>query len=177
MMAGIPTSMLRKFLQKKLPILRIMPNTPALLGQGATGVYFTPGFPRSLQKKLTLALQDLGQVVRLKNERQFDAVTGLSGSGPAFVYLVAQGFMAGGKAAGLSSEQSRSLAIQTLRGATAMLGGTGQHPNELIAQVVSKGGTTEAGLKVLKKFKVERGIQGAVVKAAKRAREIGRGFK
>jgi pyrroline-5-carboxylate reductase len=58
-----------------------------------------------------------------------------------------------------------------------MLGGTGQHPNELIAQVVSKGGTTEAGLKVLKKFKVERGIQGAVVKAAKRAREIGRGFK
>jgi pyrroline-5-carboxylate reductase len=177
MMAGVSTAMIRKYLRTSCPVLRIMPNTPALLGQGVTGAFFTPGFPRPAKKKLTQLLQDLGQVVMLKSERQFDAVTGLSGSGPAFVYLIAEGLLSGGREAGLSLPQARTLAIQTLVGAAAMLKETGQDPEKLIAQVLSKGGTTEAGLKVLKKFRVEVGVKKAVRSAARRSKEISRKLK
>jgi pyrroline-5-carboxylate reductase len=177
MMAGISTAMIRKHLGAGIPILRIMPNTPALLGCGVTGAFFAQGFPRQTQKKIIRLLQDLGEVLVLKNERPFDALTGVSGSGPAFVYTVAQGLIAGGRKEGLKAHQAKALAVETLLGAAAMLKITEQAPAELIAQVASKGGTTEAGLRVLKKYRVEEGMKGAVRAAAGRSREISRGLK
>jgi pyrroline-5-carboxylate reductase len=173
MMAGISTKRIQKILGP-IPVLRIMPNTPAQLGQGVTAAYFTPKFPKKIQKKLLHLLEGLGSVVLLKDQNLFDPVTGLSGSGPAFVYAIAQGFITGGIQAGLGKDQARALAVQTLLGAAAMLKETGRDPGELIAQVVSKGGTTEAGLRVLKKNRVERGVTGAVRASAKRSREISR---
>jgi pyrroline-5-carboxylate reductase len=177
MMAGVSTATLQKYLGRRRPMLRIMPNTPALLGMGVTGIYFTKGFPGSTQKDLKSLLKSLGEVALLKNEKQFDAVTGLSGSGPAFIYSIAQGFIAGGRASGLSTVQAKALAIQTLWGTSAMLRETQKDPEELIAQVVSKGGTTEAGLKVLKKLRIVNGIEGAVKAATRRSREISRKLK
>lgn len=177
MLAGISTGTIRRYLGRTHPVLRIMPNTPSALGWGVTGAYFTPEFPVQLKGRLIGLLRDLGEVVLLKNEKQFDAVTGLSGSGPAFVYAIAEGMIAGGRREKLSSVQAKALAVQTLLGAAAMLKKKSSDPRELIAQVVSKGGTTEAGLKVLKKFRVAEGMEQAVRAAARRSREIGRRLK
>ncbi|HCU25843.1 MAG TPA: pyrroline-5-carboxylate reductase [Deltaproteobacteria bacterium] len=172
MMAGISTATLRRWAGKNLPVVRLMPNTPALLGAGVTGVYFSPQVPPSLKKNLLKLLKPLGETVVVSREGLLDAVTGLSGSGPAFVYYLAQGFIQGGLTAGLTAGQARSLALHTLLGASRMLLESGEAPEQLILQVATKGGTTEAGLKVLQDKKVTSILTKAVVSAARRAAQI-----
>lgn len=174
MMAGVSTSFIRKSLEGKMPILRLMPNTPAKLGEGMTGVFLTRNFPKHPGRHLLMILQEMGEVFLLKNEKYFDVVTGLSGSGPAFVYTVAQGLIEGGIRGGLSPKQARLFALQTMRGATAMLQHSHHSPQGLTQQVLSKKGTTEAGLKVLKKYKTAEGLSKAVSAATKRSKEISR---
>lgn len=176
MMAGVGTKKIRKWLGQANPVLRIMPNTPAALGLGVTGVYWTKGFPAGGQRALKILLRDLGEVVEVKEEKLFEGITAVSGSGPAFVYEFARGLIAGAEKAGLSKVQARALAVHTLLGASAMLGASVKEPAELIGQVVSKGGTTEAGLKVLGRDRVAQGVKEAVRAAARRAGEIGRGL-
>ncbi len=171
MAAGISCKALRKYLGKKVPIVRIMPNTPALVGEGATGIYFSR-VPSKIIQYIKQSLQTVGSIVVLSKEHQLDAVTGLSGSGPAFVYSLAEGLIQGGIASGLNPTVSRQLALQTLKGAVAMLQKTKKSPHDLIDQVVSKKGTTEAGLKILKKRRVEESLQSAVLAATHRSQAL-----
>ena len=107
-------------------------------------------------------------------EPALDAVTGLSGSGPAYVFLVAEALIAGGVAAGLAPEVSRTLAVETLAGASRLLALSGETPETLRAQVTSPGGTTEAGLAVLEERAVRAAFADAVVAATERSRQLGR---
>src|SRR5262249_2652842 len=144
MMAGISTRTMRNLLGPDPGLVRLMPNTPALLGAGMTGVFFPPGTATATQKSVIKILAALGEAVLVRSEARLDAVTGLSGSGPAFVYYLAQAMIDGGLHSGLKLAEARTMAYQTLLGATRMLQETQLSPEQLISQVVSKGGTTEA---------------------------------
>ena len=171
-MAGISTRSLRFHLGRGPALVRLMPNTPALLGAGITGVFSPKGTPPATRKTVEKFLRVLGEVVIVSRETELDAVTGLSGSGPAFVYELAIGMIEGGLRSGLKLEEARLLAAQTLLGAARMLQESGHGPEALIAQVVSKGGTTEAGLKVLRKKKTREQLAAAILAASRRAAEI-----
>lgn len=177
MMAGVTTKTLQKILGRSRPIVRLMPNTPAKFGQGATGLFFTKTVSKKIQKELTAILQKLGQVFPLKREAEFHALTGLSGSGPAYIYTVAKGLIDGGVAAGLTRKQSRELTVATLKGAAEMLANTETKPETLIEQVASKKGTTEAGLQVLKKKSTAKSLEQAVRSAARRSEQITRSLQ
>jgi pyrroline-5-carboxylate reductase len=177
MMAGVPIRSLHRHLGNTVSVVRLMPNTPALLGAGATGVYFSAMVPHAVRASIKKIFGTLGEVEVLSREDLLDAVTGLSGSGPAFVYEFAEGMIQGGVKSGLSAAQARGLALQTLWGAGQMLKKSGLKPEALIRQVVSKGGTTEAGLKAMKKNRTRDGVARAVLAATRRARAIREGKK
>ncbi len=172
MMAGVSTKTIHKVIGHAWPVVRLMPNTPAKLGRGATGVYFTKKVSDKVKKQIIFTLDKLGMIFPIKRESDFNAVTGLSGSGPAFVYKIAQGLIAGGVESGLTQRQARELTIATLQGATAMLAASEMHPETLIENVASKKGTTEAGLKVLQKYRTAKAMELAVKAAAKRSLQI-----
>lgn len=172
MMAGVSTRSLRRWAGPKPELVRFMPNTPALLGAGATGVYFSSGSAAGLRRRAEKIFAAMGSFVVVPREGLLDGVTGLSGSGPAFVYLVALGLIEGGKQAGLKADQAKALAIQTLLGASRMLAEAGHEPETLIQHVATKGGTTEAGLAVLESRKLRTILAEAVKTATRRAAEI-----
>ncbi|MCK6555200.1 pyrroline-5-carboxylate reductase [Candidatus Binatia bacterium] len=173
--AGVPTIRIEAGLGPETRVLRVMPNTPALLGRGMSvmvrGRYATPA-----DEKLGLKLLGaVGQAVTVPDERMLDAVTGLSGSGPAYVYLMVEGLITGGVHAGLPRALAVQLVLQTLRGAAAMLQETGETPEALRAQVTSPGGTTLAGLSELERRGFKDALAAAVVAATRRSSELGRG--
>jgi pyrroline-5-carboxylate reductase len=173
--AGVTTARLEAGLGKGARVLRVMPNTPALLAKGMSvlvrGRYATPADER-LGLRL---LRAVGQAVAVQDERLLDAVTGLSGSGPAYVYRFAEGLIAGGVAAGLTAALATQLTFQTLVGAAAMLQETGDTPEALRAAVTSPGGTTLAGLSELERRGFKDAVAAAVVTATRRSEELGRG--
>jgi pyrroline-5-carboxylate reductase len=149
-----------------------MPNTPALVGAGAAAI--APGSHADdddLQWAESI-LSAVGVVVRVP-EKLLDAVTGLSGSGPAYVFLVAEALTEAGVLAGLPRDVSAALTAQTLLGAARLLTETGDGPEALRAAVTSPGGTTAAGLRALEKAGVRSAFLDAVVAATERSRELG----
>ena len=172
-MAGVTLARLESWLGPSVAVLRAMPNTPATVGVGVSGVAAGSGAGAPDLTWGTEILGAVGRVVSLP-EPALDAVTGLSGSGPAYVFLVAEALIAGGVAAGLAPEVSRTLAVETLAGASRLLALSGQTPETLRAQVTSPGGTTEAGLAVLEERAVRAAFADAVVAATERSRQLGR---
>lgn len=153
-------------------VLRAMPNTPALVGAGAAAV--APG-RRAGADDVAWAeavLSAVGTVVELP-EASLDAVTGLSGSGPAYVFLVAEALVDAGVLVGLPRPVARQLAVQTLLGSARLLAETGDEASSLRASVTSPGGTTAAGLRVLEAAGVRAAFLDAVAAAAERARQLG----
>ena len=150
-----------------------MPNTPCLVGEGAS--CFSRGAAATDEDAENIR-QILGSVGRAFEvaEDQLDAVTGLSGSGPAFVYRVIESMAEGGTQMGLPPELSLELAAQTARGAAQMVLVTGRSPVELREQVTSPGGTTVAGLESLSKLQGAEAFREAVVAATKRSQELGK---
>lgn len=168
--AGIPL----KYLQKMLPncaIIRAMPNNPALVGQGMTalakGVRVT-NYELRITKKI---FEAVGEVVEVP-EKWLDAVTGLSGSGPAYVYLMIEALTDGGVKTGLPKKIAAQLARQTVYGAAAAVKKTGRGPEELRQMVTSPGGTTIEGLKALARRRFARALTEAVGAAAKKSRRL-----
>ncbi|MBV9664476.1 MAG: pyrroline-5-carboxylate reductase [Actinobacteria bacterium] len=154
------------------PVVRAMPNTPALVGAGAAAV---AAGSRAGESDLAWAeeiLGAVGTVVRV-SEPLLDAVTGLSGSGPAYVFLVAEALIDAGVLAGLPRDVSTTLAIQTLVGSARMLAESGDGPETLRAAVTSPGGTTAAGLRVLEDKAVRSAFLEAVAAATERSRQLG----
>ena len=173
-MAGVTTKALDSWLANDAAVMRAMPNTPALVGAGASAL---AGGPRASKSDLDWAesvLCSVGTVVRV-DEECLDAVTGLSGSGPAYVFLVVEALALAGAEAGLSRETSRALARQTVVGAGRLLADSDEEPETLRMQVTSPGGTTEAGLAVLESEGLVEMFSAAVEAATRRSAELGGG--
>lgn len=169
--AGVRIATMEAALPGATAVVRAMPNTPALVGMGASAI---AAGTNAAEEDLAWAENVLGAVgtVARVTEAQLDAVTGLSGSGPAYVFLVAEAMIDAGVLNGLPRPVATDLVTQTLRGAGALLDG-GQTPAELRAAVTSPGGTTAAGLRAMEAAGVRAGIVDGVVAATERSRELG----
>ena len=154
-------------------IVRVMPNTPCLVGRGVSVVCRTPEVPAGDLARVLELLAAVGRVHEA-DETLMDAVTGLSGSGPGFVALLVEALADGGVKAGLPRSLAIALATETLSGTAALLDQTGEHPAQIKDRVSSPGGTTIAGLAVLEQRGVRGALIDAVVTAAARARELGK---
>jgi pyrroline-5-carboxylate reductase len=154
-------------------IVRVMPNTPCLVGQGASAFALGPRASDADAATVQRMIGAVGVALRVE-ESQLDAVTGLSGSGPAYVYLLIEALADGGVRVGLPRAVAAALAAQTVRGAAAMVMDQGEHPAVLKDRVASPGGTTMAGIQALEEHGLRAAAMAAVVAATQRARELGR---
>ena len=159
-------------LSKAVPVVRIMPNTPALISQGLIALAASPEVTEESLTVLEKLLSGAGIVDRI-GEQYMDAVTGLSGSGPAFVYLFIEALADGGVLAGLPRDKALRYAAQTVLGAAAMVKETGKHPGELKDMVTSPGGTTIAGVAALENGAFRGTVMQAVAAAYRRSKEKG----
>jgi len=155
-----------------IPVARIMPNTPALVSQGMIALALSPGFPEDRAGELEKILCGAGHVDRV-GENLLDAITGLSGSGPAYVSMFIEALADGGVLAGLPREKALLYAVQTVKGSAAMLLETGKHPGELKDMVASPGGTTIAGISALENGAFRAAVINSVEASWLRAKEIG----
>ena len=171
--AGVPLRRLAQWAQRSPRLIRVMPNTPALIGQGATAFAAAEGATAEDVAAAEKIFGATGIVVRVKEEL-LDAVTGLSGSGPAFVYTVIEALADGGVLMGLPRDIAQRLAAQTVMGAAGMVLQTGLHPAQLRDQVTSPGGTTIAGLEALEEAGLRAALIGAVRAATERSGELGK---
>ncbi|MEF3168401.1 MAG: pyrroline-5-carboxylate reductase [Deltaproteobacteria bacterium] len=171
--AGVRIETLETALPEGSRVVRVMPNTPALVGAGAAGI--SPGrhATKADLDSVSRIFQSVGISV-LVPEDKLDAVTGLSGSGPAYVFGFIEALVEGGVREGLPRHVSRELAIQTVFGAALLARETGRHPAELRDMVTSPGGTTVEGLRILEIGAFRGLVMDAVSAAADRARELGR---
>jgi pyrroline-5-carboxylate reductase len=180
--AGIPTQKIENLLypplnedtRKKLPIIRVMPNTPAFVLAGMSGM--SPN--RTAMAEDTAVTETIlgavGKVIQFKEE-ELDAVTALSGSGPAYVFYLIESMIEGGINVGLDPEDATVLTMTTLSGAVKLLEERKQPPQTLRQNVTSPGGTTEAALKILEKNNVKQRIIDAIEAATRRSRELSGG--
>ena len=170
--AGVRTGAIEAGLGEGAVVVRCMPNTPALVGQGAAGIAAGAEAGAADLAWAEGILSAVGLVVTVA-EPDLDAVTGLSGSGPAYVFHLAEGLIAAGIAEGLSPETADALARQTLLGAATLLSESGEDPAVLRTNVTSKGGTTAAGLAVFAEAGFLDLVADVVKAAAARSRELG----
>lgn len=170
--AGIKTASIESELEKPVRVVRVMPNTPCLIGEGvsalAAGKYASPADLQLVQN----IVGQIGLSVILP-ESYMDAVTAVSGSGPAYVFLVVEAMIDAALSLGLSSDISRRLVMQTFKGSLSMLEQTGEHPAILKAQVTSPGGTTIAGLRELEAGNIRESFFAALERACQRSAELG----
>ena len=172
--AGVPISKMESGLGNNARVIRVMPNTPALIGASASAYAlgkFATKEDGELAKKL---LSAVGIAFELK-ESLLDAVTGLSGSGPAYVYTIIEALSDGGVASGLPRDIATKLAAQTVLGSARMVLETGQHPGALKDAVTSPGGTTIEGLHELEKGKLRGTLISAVRAATEKSKKLGQG--
>ncbi|MBI5137561.1 MAG: pyrroline-5-carboxylate reductase [Nitrospirae bacterium] len=172
--AGVTVARIRGHLYADSKVVRAMPNTPCLVGAGASAVTPGPGVTPEELATVSAVFGAVGSVVAVAEE-QMDAVTALSGSGPAYVFLMIEALADGGVKMGLSRETATALAAQTVLGAATMVRKTGTHPAGLKDMVTSPGGTTAAGLHVLEECAVRGALMSAVEAATERSRALGRG--
>ncbi|GLR64819.1 pyrroline-5-carboxylate reductase [Marinospirillum insulare] len=163
--AGITSDTLLSWLGGKLPLVRSMPNTPSLLGAGVAGLYATPEVSQQQRAWVEQITQAVGQAYWVEKEQQLDAVTAVSGSGPAYYFLFTEALAAAGEKLGLSPELALNLAKATAAGAGKMLLESQDEPAELRRKVTSPGGTTEQAIHTL----IEKGLPELVELAAQAA--------
>ena len=170
--AGVTLKKLADGLLANHRLVRVMPNTPCLLGASAAGFAVGPGAKPEDSALVERLFNAVGKAFAVP-EYQLDAVTGLSGSGPAFVYVMIEAMADGGVRMGLPRDVAQTLAAQTVLGAARMVLETGQHPGQLKDAVTSPGGTTIAGLHALERGGLRAAVMDAVEAATKRATELG----
>jgi pyrroline-5-carboxylate reductase len=173
--AGITTPSICNWLNSHR-VVRAMPNTPALVGLGQTGLFATPEVKSTDKKLVEHILSPTGQFLWVKEESMLDAVTALSGSGPAYVFYFIEALCQAGEAMGLEPQAAKQLAIGTFVGASALASQSDESPSTLRERVTSKGGTTFAALEYFRGHQVAQHIQEALFAAQQRAKELGAEF-
>jgi pyrroline-5-carboxylate reductase len=157
-------------------VVRAMPNTPALIGEGIAGVYARPAVSAEDRSAVAATLAPTGEIVWLADEAALDAVTALSGSGPAYVFHLIEAMLAAAREMGLPEAEARRLAVQTVAGAAALAAAASDSPETLRRNVTSPGGTTHAAMTLIEARGVKAAIVEAIVAARDRARELGDEF-
>ncbi len=174
--AGITTGSIKKWARCNVPVIRSMPNTPALIGQGASGLYATPNVSVQQKQLAENILSAVGKAWWLPQEDLLDAVTAVSGSGPAYFFLFMEALQQAGEAIGLPKEISRQLVLQTAQGAAGLALHSPHDLTELRRQVTSPGGTTAAALEAMLAAELPAIVRRAVKAAHDRAGELSREF-
>lgn len=170
--AGITSAQLSRWLGGDVAVVRTMPNTPALLGAGATGLFANAAVDANQRAQAETLMQATGLTAWIDDEAQMDAVTAVSGSGPAYVFLLAEAMQAAGEAQGLPAETARRLALQTIFGAARMLTESGEPAAVLRQRVTSPGGTTQAALEAFDAGGFRPLVATAIAAATQRGREL-----
>jgi len=171
--AGKTTAFFRQHLGNHIRIVRAMPNLPATVGKGITVLYAANTLPQSARDTARKLMEAVGVVEWIENESLMDAVTAISGSGPAYVFLFLEALTKAGFAAGLPEKTAKMLAIEMLAGSCALVAEAHDSFEQLRKNVTSPGGTTEAALKILMKDNVlEKLLKDAVLAAAKKSKEL-----
>jgi pyrroline-5-carboxylate reductase len=171
--AGIPIEALSRWLGGHRRIVRCMPNTPALVGAGITGLYAPPEVSDDDRQRAEHVLSAAGQVVWVGEERLIDAVTAVSGNGPAYVFWFMEQLAAFAEQSGVAAEDARRLALHTVLGAAKLAAGSAEPPSALRRNVTSKGGTTEAALRVFDAEQLAERLARALEAAVRRDAELG----
>ncbi|OFZ96233.1 MAG: pyrroline-5-carboxylate reductase [Betaproteobacteria bacterium RIFCSPLOWO2_02_FULL_62_17] len=171
--AGTRLADLRRWLGGHALLARCMPNTPALIGEGISGLYCAPQVSPEQRRMAVEVLQAVGEVIEVQSEALLDPVTAVSGSGPAYVFLFIEALQRAAKELGLSADQARALSLQTFAGAARLAASSGEDVGVLRERVTSKGGTTERALASMRDDKVVDAIVRAIHAANTRAAELG----
>lgn len=171
--AGISTRAIERRLARGVPVIRVMPNTPAQIRQGISVICRGRAARAAHGATARLIFGPLGEVLELP-ERQFHAVTAVSGSGPAYVFTLMEGMLAAGRRLGLPPGPLQRLVLQTVLGSAQLARATGAPPAALRALVTSRGGTTAAALAVFQRRRVPAGLVAGILAAARRSAQLGR---
>jgi pyrroline-5-carboxylate reductase len=171
--AGVTLASLSRWLGGYTRMVRAMPNTPALIGAGIAGLYALPGVSDTERRQAEAILGAVGGTVWIEDEALMDAVTAVSGSGPAYVFWFIEQLAAAGESLGLPADISRKLALETVLGAAKLAAQSADSPAALRERVTSKGGTTEAALKAFEEQKLAERFLRAVEAARDRGAELG----
>ena len=171
--AGLLVDDLARWIGGYRRIVRAMPNTPALIGAGMTGLYADPSVTTEDRKRAEAILGAVGETVWVSNEGLIDSVTAISGSGPAYVFLFLEAMQEAAHQLGLPPDTARTLAIQTVLGSALLAEQSSDSVSTLRQRVTSKGGTTEAALKRKAELGVKEGLIAGIHAAAERSRELG----
>ncbi|WP_428003263.1 pyrroline-5-carboxylate reductase [Acidovorax sp.] len=173
--AGIRSDSIAQWLGSER-VVRTMPNTPALVGKGMSALYARPGVSQAERESVQAIMATTGEYLWVDSEKQLDAVTALSGSGPAYVFYFLEAMARAGTAMGLSAEQAHQLAVGTFVGASELARRSDEPPAVLRQRVTSKGGTTYAALQSMEKDGVGEAFERAMKAAEQRADELGNEF-
>ncbi|MFD0694773.1 pyrroline-5-carboxylate reductase [Paenibacillus sp. GCM10027628] len=170
--AGLSISKIERLLQTRMPIVRTMPNTSCTIGLGATGMSFSASVNDDYKQLATDMFEAVG-IVSVIEESKMEVLTGVSGSGPAYVYYFMEAMIKAAIEGGLSEEDARQLTLQTVLGAAHMVQITGEDPAELRRKVTSPNGATQASIEALDQHQFTEGIVRAVFRSAERSKEMG----
>lgn len=170
--AGITATQLDRWLGGGVPVVRTMPNTPALLGAGVTGLFANARVDAAGRARAQALLESAGETVWIDDEARMDAVTAVSGSGPAYIFLLAEAMEEAAIAQGLPAQDARTLVLQTVLGAARMLVESEEAPAELRRRVTSPGGTTQAAIETFEAGGLRTLVADAIANAARRGGEL-----
>ncbi|UFJ43356.1 pyrroline-5-carboxylate reductase [Brevibacillus humidisoli] len=173
--AGVSTECIQNWLGVDCPVIRTMPNTSSAVGHSVTGIARGRHTSESHLEVALRLFEAIGSVYAV-SEDELDILTGLTGSGPAYIYYLVEAMEGAAIQAGLSPEIARQLTVQTLLGAAQMLIQTNEEPATLRQKVTSPGGTTQAGLEALQSYHFQQAVSAAVLRAAERSRELGAAY-
>lgn len=174
-LAGVAIDSIERLAEKSLAVIRAMPNTSAAVGKSATALALNDQVSEE-QKKLGRKIFDTVGLTAIVKEEQLDAVTGLSGSGPAYIYYLAEAMERSAADIGLEKDVAKGLIVQTLLGAAEMLSKSPKEPQQLRKEVTSPGGTTEAGIKVLDSYGVQNAFVDCIKEATEQSKRLGKAF-
>ncbi len=170
--AGIQCRDMVQWLGTTLPLVRVMPNTPALINQGVSGVYATASCTDDHKQSVEQIMQAVGEVVWVQQERDIDTVTAISGSGPAYFYKLMEVMIEVATTEGLSEQAARTLVLETAKGAAIMAAGVATPPAELRKHVTSPGGTTEAALSTMESLEIDKILSAGMIAAIDRSKAL-----
>ncbi|MCE5180732.1 MAG: pyrroline-5-carboxylate reductase [Betaproteobacteria bacterium] len=171
--AGVRSTDLSRWLGGHAMVVRAMPNTPAMVLAGITGLYASPEVPAAQRKQAETVLGAVGTTLWLEQEERMDAITAISGSGPAYVFLFIEALQQAAVELGFSPDEARTLSTETFLGAAKLAGQSAEDAATLRARVTSKGGTTERGILALENAGVRQAVVQAAQAACLRSRELG----